>query len=547
MSAVVNTDVNGEGQLDINEESCDFSQWLKNKGVQKSLRDKMIQNGLDSMDVLSEIDRDDKDEINKLSSELNLTTIEKLKFKSILKQIPMQSLNIMVDPQERKAILEMKQKLQKIQQSITNINQAKKNIANEVSKCSKLITTTYDNIADKLMKQKEASLTQLKTISDNKVNLLDEKYKLMLQNADVVTSHINNCYGAINKKIDLIAIDTRKENILKLAKAVDDIDIIDENNPLVVNYGIDMVCNTSKVNRAIDEVIHFVSIPKPILISLQQKQNKLNVKWKLEKYERKNAEKDEVNKLRVELCVVSEAENKDDEKMQLDDAKMDWNVQTVDVNNIENDNNEIDIDLNVNKPTKYSVRLQYMINDKGSKYSNIKSVLVKDIIKAKFQFTNYNNAIVTISENGTRVKTDKGAGCAWTAVTSKTGWNSGKYVWKVKCIATKGSHGGDMIGVVTDYDKVTTNPPLNNMGSGVHFAYDCIRTYNGAKRSQITNNIQTFKSDDIMTISMDCDLWKITFHLNETDLGTYDLVPNKKYHPAIALCGCSGYDYKLLL
>eukprot|EP01084_Bolivina_argentea_P224130 379070_1 len=135
-----------------------------------------------------------------------------------------------------------------------------------------------------------------------------------------------------------------------------------------------------------------------------------------------------------------------------------------------------------------------MINDKGSKYSNIKSVLIKDIIKAKFQFTNYNNAIVTISENGTRVKTDKGAGCTWTAVTSKTGWNSGKYVWKVKCIATKLGHGSDMIGVVTDYDKVTTSPPLNNGGSGVHYNYNSIRSYNGAKQSQIANNIQTFES-----------------------------------------------------
>eukprot|EP01084_Bolivina_argentea_P224129 379064_1 len=132
-----------------------------------------------------------------------------------------------------------------------------------------------------------------------------------------------------------------------------------------------------------------------------------------------------------------------------------------------------------------------MINDKGSKYSNIKSVLIKDIIKAKFQFTNYNNAIVTISENGTRIKTDKGYGCAWTAITSKTGWNSGKYVWKVKCIATKGSHGCDMIGVVTGFD---TSPPLHSMGSGVHYYYNSIRTYNGAKQSQIANNIQTFES-----------------------------------------------------
>eukprot|EP01084_Bolivina_argentea_P302456 522055_1 len=223
---------------------------------------------------------------------------------------------------------------------MTNINDTKKKIENEVAKCTKSISTSYDMLVDQLTKQKEALSIQLKKIADQKLNELQKRHELMKKNSLATTTHINYCRSAINKKIDLMAIDQRKEHILKRGKTVQDFEITDQNNALITNCNINFFADTDKVTTAIKQFGHFKSIPVPILISLQSKCGVLNIKWKLENNDMDSKE-NEINKIKVEWTEIG---NNDDEK--LDDLKLDWNNKIFNVNNIHNDNNEVNIKLN---------------------------------------------------------------------------------------------------------------------------------------------------------------------------------------------------------
>ena len=55
-----------------------------------------------------------------------------------------------------------------------------------------------------------------------------------------------------------------------------------------------------------------------------------------------------------------------------------------------------------------------------------------------------------------------------------------------------------------------------------------------------------WKTGDIMHLRIDCDQWTLTFYLNEQNLGTYNLTPDKKYYPAISMGEAKGYQLKIL-
>eukprot|EP01084_Bolivina_argentea_P302454 522050_1 len=253
---VDNTNVGPDGEGDV-DASTNFEDWLKSKGAQQTLITKLIQNKI-TIDILREID---VEEINGMASDLQLSTLEKVTFRNIIKNLPHQTLHAVVDPEERKAILNMQKKLKLIEISMTNINDTKKKIENEVAKCTKSISTSYDMLVDQLTKQKEALSIQLKKIADQKLNELQKRYELMKNNSLTTTTHINYCRSAINKKIDLMAIDQRKEHILKRGKTVQDFEITDQNNALITDCNIDFVADTDKVITTIKQFGHFKSIP----------------------------------------------------------------------------------------------------------------------------------------------------------------------------------------------------------------------------------------------------------------------------------------------
>eukprot|EP01084_Bolivina_argentea_P142621 250550_1 len=261
MAAVENTG-GGEGNIDP---STNFTEWLQSKGAKQELIDKMLAMDMDSIDVLREIDLDDPEAIKQISKELNLNYSQTCKFKAIIRSISNSKLNVIVDPDERKAILQMKDKLKQIQLSITNIDECKKNIQNEVQRCTKLISITYDNIAQTASKRKEMLLVELKSIVDDKINELNKTYEIMKKNSISTSLKIDTCYGKINKKIDLMHVEERKRNILKISKIVYNLDIIGKDDNLVDACNINFVCNSNKAINDINNSGHFASVSIPSL------------------------------------------------------------------------------------------------------------------------------------------------------------------------------------------------------------------------------------------------------------------------------------------
>eukprot|EP01083_Nonionella_stella_P164437 544205_1 len=533
---VQNTNDKGEGCVDPN---TNFEQWLQSMKASASLISKMKQFGMDSMEMLEEIDATDKDELKNLANEMGLSTSERIKFQVVIKKVPRQTLNNVIYPEERKAILEMESTLKAIEQSMESIDDTKKKIASEGTKCAKLMTSIYDDIISKVVARRESLLVEFKRISDAKLADLDRAYEQMKSNSVIASSHISSCYVAVNKQVNLNTIDQRKDNILNVAQTVSKMDIVDAKNPLIKNYKIEFSCDTEKIIKWINNAGLFATVPVPILVSLKptDSDDGANIKWKLDNVE--DEMRNRVNKIKVEWSVT---EIKDDDNY--DDIKVDWtHHQVIDVNNINNDNNDMKVTLK--KKGNYLFRMQCMIHDTGSEYSNVKSVIIKPetpVVQARFRFTTTSANGATISENGTRVES-KGSGCYWISVTSSTGWNTGKHSWKVKCNARYG-HNCDSVGVCTNYAGAKNTVELKTLGKSIYYYSGTPSIY---KNGVDVKEVVQWKAGDIITVILDCDWWEITFLSNNTDLGTYDLDPNEKYYPALGMCGCAGYDFKLLL
>eukprot|EP01084_Bolivina_argentea_P249272 417208_1 len=529
-AAVDGTNNNGEGKIDADN---NFEEWLKSQKVSNSLITKIKEFGMDSIEMLREIDTNDAEQMKNIGNEMNLTSIERIKFKVIVKNIPRHKLNTVIDPKEREAILEMEKKLKAIKTSMTNLDGAKKEVQNETEKCCQLITATYEEIVNKVIARKEILLQEAKAISNKKFVSLEKAYEEMKANSVIATTHIDSCYEAINKRIDLTAIDQRKENILKVAKIVNVMNIIDKNNVLIKDCNIDFNCNVNTITDVINKSGNFLSVPCPILLAIENKFGKVKLKWKLQGVDEEVGNK--INKLKVEW---SDTEIKLEDNNNFDELKVDWNFNKIfEVNNISNEQNETEIILK-NKGN-YLFRLQCMIDDTVSKVSNVKSISFDHI----FRWTHTYTAEATLEENGTRVKS-KTKNCSWVSTTSSTGWNSGKYCWKIRLNDGYNDHRCDGVGVTTDYAGASKPVWLRDLGKSLWYSASGTCIYKGKTKAK--TGVDRWNPGDIMTVMLDCDAWKITFHLNDKDLGTYELEPNQTYYPALNMCGCEGYDLQLI-
>ena len=61
-----------------------------------------------------------------------------------------------------------------------------------------------------------------------------------------------------------------------------------------------------------------------------------------------------------------------------------------------------------------------------------------------------------------------------------------------------------------------------------------------------SKKVTNWEDGEIIKICLDCELWKVTFYLNNKMLFTMDIDKNKTYYPSVAMCGCTDNDFKLL-
>ena len=177
----------------------------------------------------------------------------------------------------------------------------------------------------------------------------------------------------MKKKADLSAIDQRKDNILKVAKIVENMEIIDVNNPLVAKSNIGFHCKPKIVFDVLNKTGDCMRIPTPILASIEPGYGAVKLKWKLNNEPQEK--RDKIKKLKIEWCINNE-ELKDEDNESYEDLELVWNCnKIVNVKNVTNDNNEVSV--GGFRKGVYLFRLQCIISDYPSKVSNIKSQAVE--------------------------------------------------------------------------------------------------------------------------------------------------------------------------
>ncbi len=54
-----------------------------------------------------------------------------------------------------------------------------------------------------------------------------------------------------------------------------------------------------------------------------------------------------------------------------------------------------------------------------------------------------------------------------------------------------------------------------------------------------------WKKGEIITILLDCDLWKVAFWQGEKKLGVLDILPNRIYYPGFVMFSLEKNEFKL--
>ncbi len=143
---------------------------------------------------------------------------------------------------------------------------------------------------------------------------------------------------------------------------------------------------------------------------------------------------------------------------------------------------------------------------------------------------------------------------SYSIVTSSTGYNTGKRVWKME-MKKRNAGGYKGLGVVT-------NPKCTSKGKGASGRYlhntkevgisyqyfgngGSIKKYDGIDVT-VKSGITTWeKEGEAVTVLLDCDNWKMTWWLGEKKLATIEIEKNKKYYPAFSENVGQATDYRL--
>eukprot|EP01084_Bolivina_argentea_P015850 29694_1 len=154
-----------EGTLNAGEENngdiekTDFYKWLISVQAKHKLIIKLINNGIDSMDMLEEIAND-----GSILDDTDLNKIEKAKLRTILKQLPKQH-NI-IDKEERMAMVQMENKLKELKNAIKLVENTKQTIDVEVTNHKKLIELTFKDIHKLLYERERILIKKLNEIAN---------------------------------------------------------------------------------------------------------------------------------------------------------------------------------------------------------------------------------------------------------------------------------------------------------------------------------------------------------------------------------------------
>eukprot|EP01084_Bolivina_argentea_P025337 47104_1 len=242
------------------EKHKDFYEWLlSNDGgnVKQSLADKLIANGIDSMNVLESIG----DDLENVAEELNLSALQKVKLRAIINNLP--NRYTIIDKDETEAIAKMHSKVAEMQSSIKLISDTKQGVDNEVLNHTKTITLTFKRFHELLNKREAELIKQLNEIANEKKTKLDNVLQILTQQSSQSEQQLIQCHKRLKKSIGLDGIEERKKDILSIAKSIGNISVVNEENQLIRNSQMFTVLNEDTMNRTINSfgTVYGASVP----------------------------------------------------------------------------------------------------------------------------------------------------------------------------------------------------------------------------------------------------------------------------------------------
>eukprot|EP01084_Bolivina_argentea_P047918 88339_1 len=181
--SILTTSIHSNGQI---EEDVDFGTWLKSKNIDSALIEKLMTGGVDSKEFIGSLQ--DETEIENISQELGLTSIEKRKFKNLINSVGS------CDPDEfDDVLLKMKLKLKSMNVTLKDIQNVIK--TTELGKQSLIqsIDIAFDKIINALKKRKSYLIQKVEHTAAIKICDLRNRSHILENNYNQSQQHVNKC------------------------------------------------------------------------------------------------------------------------------------------------------------------------------------------------------------------------------------------------------------------------------------------------------------------------------------------------------------------
>ena len=322
-----------------------------------------------------------------------------------------------------------------------------------------------------------------------------------------------------------------------MAETVDKMQIIDADDALITSCDIEFNCNTQKLIDMINKSGHFINTPAPILMSLEPLYRKVKLKWKLPK-DTDDTIINQINKLKIEwsdadLNDQKEMEDDDDDDDGDGDMKLDWTKnEIIDLSNVNKDENEVIIDKIANG--SYLFRIGCIINEKISKYSNLKSVIMENKIEECFDADACDANCCLNADQSIITKTRSSYGTNYLSQIV----NSGVHKWKFKLLAAQGYTIN--IGLWKTKYPIKTNEFLSQQDKqyAYQLSHGCLTT---GKDGRMYTDGGTYGKNgceigDIIEMILNLEDRTIRFSINDEDAGiAYKDIEPISYRAAVGL------------
>eukprot|EP01084_Bolivina_argentea_P020805 38650_1 len=363
----------GTGSSGENEQTK-METYLVDNRVSKDTIQKLISNELDTIEILKNIGEED---INDLCKEYGINVTQKIKLKSALMKLkdakthePQNLPPILIDKEERVALTKMAEKVKAIEDSINLVAETTTDIDSQVAAHTNTIKSAFKALYESLDKRQQVLIQKINHIANEKRQKLQNLSNTLNQQRNTSKQKLQDCTKRVSKPIPIYEINTRINEISKIANEIDEIKIVTKENTAINDNKINILLNKKNINKTIDNFGTVSASAIPVLLSLTDNGDcTVGVKWNLEF---KKSSKNKNQKLKIEW---SETKSDDIEQFaNVVDEK--WgNDHQIDLN----DNYDIIIDVAVdNKIANYFFRLKYFDGSTWSIGSNIKSLSIKE-------------------------------------------------------------------------------------------------------------------------------------------------------------------------